>query len=77
MGREPIEALIVDFVEWIAKAPRPFGEVMDAWRTSCPRLSVWEEATDRGLVKRAGAGAGALIEATQAGRRLLRTEKRL
>jgi hypothetical protein len=25
---------------------------MEVWRTSCPRLTVWEEAVDRGLVVR-------------------------
>lgn len=47
------EALVLDLVEWIAKAPRPYEEVMDAWRTSCPRLPVWETACDRGYVARA------------------------
>mgnify|MGYP002382501856 CR=1 FL=1 len=28
-----------DLVEWIAKEPRPYADVMDAWRTSCPRLT--------------------------------------
>ena len=49
------EALVLDLVEWIARAPRPYEEVMDAWRTSCPRLPVWETACDRGyLARRAG-----------------------
>ena len=73
---DPIEPLILDFLEWVAKTPRPYTEVMDIWRTSCPRLAVWEEAVDRGLVRRAGPGASALIEATQSGRRLLRQEGR-
>ncbi|HEY1447813.1 MAG TPA: hypothetical protein VGF33_04710 [Caulobacteraceae bacterium] len=49
---EPMEALIVDFVAWLAPRARPYDEVMDAWRTSCPRLTVWEEAVDRHLVAR-------------------------
>jgi len=24
--------------------------VIEAWRTSCPRLPVWEEAAERGLI---------------------------
>lgn len=47
------EALVLDLVEWIAKAPRPYVEVMDAWRTSCPSLPVWETACDRRYVTRA------------------------
>lgn len=64
--------LILDLVEWVAEKPRPYGDVMDAWRTSCPRLTVWEEAVDRGLVvRRYVAGTGAIIEASQSGRAAL------
>ncbi len=49
---ESVDPLIADLLEWIGKAGRPYPEVMDAWRTSCPRLPVWEEANDRGLVVR-------------------------
>ena len=72
MASPIIEPLILDFLEWVAKSPRPYNEVMEAWRTSCPRLTVWEDAVDRGLVKRGGPGAGAMVEATQEGYRLLR-----
>ncbi|HWD48949.1 MAG TPA: hypothetical protein VG309_03440 [Rhizomicrobium sp.] len=47
---DTIEPLLVDLVAWIAKEPRDYFETMDAWRTSCPRLPVWEEANARGLV---------------------------
>jgi D-3-phosphoglycerate dehydrogenase len=63
------EPLILDLVEWLASGPRPYGEVIDAWRSSCPRLTVWEEATERGLVALRTAPGGALtVEATEAGR---------
>ena len=42
--------LLRQFLAWIAAQPRSYGETMDAWRTSCPRLSVWEDATADGLV---------------------------
>jgi hypothetical protein len=46
-----VESLILDLLEWVAaKRGRAYEEVMEAWRTSCPRLPVWEEANDRGLV---------------------------
>ena len=45
-----VESLIRDLLEWLAKRDRTYDEVMDAWRTSCPKLPVWEDATDRGLV---------------------------
>lgn len=46
------EALILDLLEWIGPAGRPYREVMDAWRTSCPGLPVWEDANQRGFVVR-------------------------
>jgi hypothetical protein len=42
------QAPVLDLVEWVAARPRPYAEVMEAWRTSCPRLTVWEDASTRG-----------------------------
>ena len=47
-----VESLILDLLEWIAKQDRTYDETMDAWKTSCPKLPVWEDATDRGLIER-------------------------
>jgi hypothetical protein len=49
-----LDPLILDLVEWVAREPRAYPELIDAWRTSCPRLTVWEDAVDRGLVRREG-----------------------
>jgi D-3-phosphoglycerate dehydrogenase len=46
----PVDALILDLLEWIGKGARPYAEVMEAWRTSCPRLPVWEEANEGGFI---------------------------
>jgi len=48
----PIEPLILDFLEWLAPGPRAYADAMEAWRTSCPRLTVWEESLERGYVAR-------------------------
>ena len=48
---DPVQALIVDLLEWIGPGTRPYSEVMEAWRTSCPRLPVWEEANARGFIR--------------------------
>ena len=47
-----VDALILDMLEWIGPSSRPYPEVIEAWRTSCPRLPVWEEANERGFVAR-------------------------
>ena len=46
-----VEPLILDLLEWIGPHPRPYAEVMDAWRTSCPHLPVWEEANERAFIE--------------------------
>lgn len=63
-----LDPLIFDLVEWVARRPRPYAEAIDAWRTSCPRLTVWEDAFDRGFIERRDVeGDGACICATAAG----------
>ena len=47
---DPVEPLILDLLEWLAPRPRPYAEVLATWRTSCPRLPVWEEANLRGFI---------------------------
>ena len=71
------DPLVMDLVEWVAVHPRPYDEVIDAWRTSCPRLTVWEDAIDRGLISRRRAEDKTLIvQATSEGLRLLRESGR-
>ena len=45
------EALVHDLLAWIGTASRPYDEVIGAWRSTCPRLSIWEDALDAGLVE--------------------------
>lgn len=69
---ETIHPLVLDLVEWVAKQPRSYRDVLEAWRTSCPRLAVWEEALDQGYVARsAGDGRGATVHVTASGRSFL------
>jgi len=39
-----------ELLTWIAVRPRTYGETMQAWRTSCPRMPVWEDAVGGGLI---------------------------
>ncbi len=74
---EQTHSLMLDLVEWIAKRPRPYAEVMEAWRTSCPGLPIWEDAVDRGLVVRHRKGSeGPYVSVTESGLALLRAEGR-
>jgi hypothetical protein len=77
---DPVDALILDLLEWLADGERSYEEVMGAWRTSCPRLPVWEDANDRGLITTAHANGPLNVRITQAGRAFLearRPSKRL
>jgi D-3-phosphoglycerate dehydrogenase len=67
---DTVAALVRDLVASVAPAPRPYDDVMAAWRTSCPRLPVWETAMAWGFVARhpGGAGRPAMVEATEKGR---------
>jgi hypothetical protein len=51
--------LMLQFLDWVGRKPRTYGETMDAWRTSCPRISVWEDASLDGLVAFANGSCGA------------------
>ncbi len=70
------KALVLDLVDWVATQPRPYAEVMEAWRTSCPRFPIWEDALDQGFVVcEYREGEGAMVSVTPAGRAFLRSEK--
>ena len=74
---ETTDALVLDLVEWIAREPRLYSEVIETWRTSCPRLTIWEDAVDRGFVTReTTAGREARVAVTEGGARLLRAHGR-
>jgi hypothetical protein len=73
---DAVEPLILDLLEWVAGGERDYAEMMDAWRTSCPRLPVWEEANARGLVTRIVKHGTPHVAITAAGRRLLEGARR-
>src|SRR4249920_1428731 len=67
---QPQAMLMLQFLAWLAENPRSYAEVMDAWRTSCPRLSIWEDAQLEGLVELRG-GDEPTIALSSRGRALL------
>ena len=69
---DSVDALVLDLLEWIGPRGRPYTEVIEAWRTACPRLPVWEEANARGyIVREHVAGTNALILVSPDGLALL------
>ena len=74
----PNEALLVSFLGWLDAGPRPYAEMLEAWRTSCPRLTVWEDALELEFVCRRGReGQEPTLELTDIGRAWLRERSRV
>ncbi len=73
---ETLTSLTLDFLAWLNVESRDYAEVMDVWRTSCPRLTVWEDAIDAGLISRTHAPGQTLqVSLTPEGKALLAGRK--
>lgn len=71
----PASAAILELLSWISAKPRTYSETMEAWRTSCPRSSTWEDATVGGFVQvssgRDVGMSGSIVSLTPSGRAIL------
>jgi hypothetical protein len=72
-----VDALVFDLLEWLTARERSYEEVMDAWRTSCPKLPIWEDAVDLGLVTRQEINRRNTVRVSPSGRALLDRRKPL
>jgi hypothetical protein len=70
-----VDALIFDLLDWLTTRERTYQEVIDVWRTSCPKLPVWEDANDRGLVAREHLNGREVVRITPAGSAFLQQRK--
>ena len=73
---DAVDALILDLLEYVACKERSYDEVIEAWRTSCPKLPVWEEANERGLIAQARVNGHAVVRITDAGVTHLKRQRR-
>ena len=64
---DPTVALTRQLLEWLDASPRPYSQVVETWRTTCPRLSIWEDACIDGLIDRDPSGN---VIVSEKGRRL-------
>jgi hypothetical protein len=69
---EAARLLMLEFLRWVADRPRNRADVMEAWRSNCPRHPVWEDALIEGLVRYQADGR--TVSLTDAGAALLRQE---
>lgn len=68
----PANGLMLQFLDWVARRPRTYADAMDAWRTSCPRLSMWEDALIERLIQVDGQGAEARVAIAARGMEVLK-----
>ena len=67
---DPATALTLQLLEWMAERPRTYAEAIEVWRTSCPRLSIWEDACIDGLID-SDVETGKIVRVSEKGRQLL------
>jgi hypothetical protein len=48
---EPVSLLMREFLTWVSSRRRTYTEAMEAWRSTCPRHTVWEDALVGGLIQ--------------------------
>jgi hypothetical protein len=71
-----VDALIVDLLIWLEGGERTYDEVIDVWRTSCPKLTVWEDARDRRLVATENFNGREFVRITPAGSAFLHEQRK-
>jgi hypothetical protein len=72
MSAAAAHSLMQQFLAWVDEAPRSYADA-EAWRRSCPHLSIWEDAIADGLVRFENGGTrdGARLMLTPLGRKRL------
>jgi hypothetical protein len=75
---DAVAAPLREFLVWVARCPRTYSDAMEAWRSSCPRFTVWEDALAADLIQvlpgtRAAADAQVIL--TQRGQLTLASHK--
>jgi hypothetical protein len=71
---EPASLIMLQFLAWVADRPRNYRDTMEAWHSTCPRLSVWEDAVIEGLVRLEN-NAGRAVRLTPRGSEILEKSK--
>jgi D-3-phosphoglycerate dehydrogenase len=45
-----ITASTLELLTWVTARRRTYENVVDAWKSNCPRYAVWDDAVTAGLV---------------------------
>lgn len=46
-----VSLLMREFLTWVSSRRRTYAETMEAWQSTCPRLTAWEDALGDGLIR--------------------------
>ena len=65
---EAAAALRREFLTWLAERPRSYRDVMERWRSSCPRLTIWEDALSDELITFDDSSGVTIVTPTAKGR---------
>jgi hypothetical protein len=74
---DSLDALVLDLLEWSGPDSKPYREVIEAWRTSCPRLPVWEDANERGFIEHGLQGTETMVSVSALGAKFLAERRRI
>jgi D-3-phosphoglycerate dehydrogenase len=75
MSDAVVDNLILDLLEWLSARDRSYEEVIEVWRTSCPKFPVWEDVTDRELVLKEEVHGRCVVKISASGQALLAQRK--
>jgi hypothetical protein len=45
-----INASMLELLAWVTARERTYADVVEAWKSNCPRTAVWDDAVTAGLV---------------------------
>lgn len=48
---EAANPLMVEFLSWISSRHRTYSQAMNAWQSTCPRHTIWEDAVIDGYIQ--------------------------
>ncbi len=74
---EEMSLLMLEFLTWVSNRPRTYEEAMEAWRSTCPRQTIWEDAIIEGLIEVGGGLTPSKVTLTRLGKELLDAHRTL
>ena len=66
----PHDALTAQLLQWIDEGRHSYADALDTWKSSCPRLTIWEDACADGLLD-AAPGRSGVVSLTAKGKAFL------